>query len=43
VIACQVGVFIATQMPSANVKARSVVAVMRSANASTASSAAAVR
>jgi hypothetical protein len=38
VIACQVDVFIATPMPSANVKASNVVAVMRSANASTASS-----
>src|ERR1700687_2203932 len=41
VIACQVGVFIATPMPRANVNARSVVAVIRSRNASTASSPAA--
>src|SRR2546426_3434526 len=41
VIACQVGVFIATPIPSANVKTRSVVGVMRSTNAKTASSAAA--
>src|SRR6266566_3705013 len=41
VIACQVGVFIATPIPSANVKTRSVVGVMRSTNARTASSAAA--
>src|SRR3989475_2696114 len=41
VIACQVGVFIATPIPSAKVKASSIVAVMTSANASTASSAAA--
>src|SRR5438445_323285 len=39
VIACQVGVFIATPIPSAKVKASSIVAVMTSANASTASSA----
>src|SRR5438132_8737747 len=39
VIACQVGVFIATPIPSAKVKASSSVAVMTSANASTASSA----
>src|SRR3989475_12336050 len=39
VIACQVGVFIATPIPSANVKTRSVVGVMRSTNAKTASSA----
>src|SRR5438552_727732 len=36
VIACQVGVFIATPIPSAKVKASSIVAVMTSANASTA-------
>src|SRR6266849_132937 len=41
VMACQVGVFIATPTPSANVKTRSVVGVMRSTNARTASSAAA--
>jgi hypothetical protein len=41
VIACQVGVFIATPIPSAKVKPSSSVAVMRSANASTASRAAA--
>src|SRR6266850_2537463 len=41
VIACQVGVFIAAPIPSANVKTRSVVGVMRSTNARTASSAAA--
>src|SRR5229473_564100 len=41
VIACQVGVFIATPMPRANVNARSVVAVIRPRNASTASSPAA--
>src|SRR5258705_8206686 len=41
VIACQVGVFIATPIPSANVKTRSVVGVMRSTKAKTASSAAA--
>src|SRR5882724_3379701 len=41
VIACHVGVFIATPMPRANVNARSVVAVIRSRNASTASSPAA--
>ena len=41
VIACQVGVFIATPMPSANVKTSSVVGVIRSTNASTASSMAA--
>src|SRR5437899_5869201 len=41
VIACQVGVFISTPIPSANVKTRSVVGVMRSTNAKTASSAAA--
>src|SRR5436309_395864 len=39
VIACQVGMFIATPIPSAKVKASSSVAVMTSANASTASSA----
>src|SRR3989441_3718836 len=39
VIACQVGVFIATPIPSAKVRASSIVAVMTSANASTASSA----
>src|SRR5258705_805328 len=39
VIACQVGVFIATPIPSAKVKASSIVAVMTFANASTASSA----
>src|SRR6266581_1752843 len=39
VIACQVGVFIATPIPSAKVNASSIVAVMTSANASTASSA----
>src|SRR5262245_23718566 len=39
VIACQVGVFIATPIPSAKVKASSIVAVMASAKASTASSA----
>src|SRR6266446_7452041 len=41
VMACQVGVFIATPMPRANVNARSVVAVIRPRNASTASSPAA--
>src|SRR5713101_6804630 len=41
VIACQVGAFIAAPIPSANVKTRSVVGVMRSTNAKTASSAAA--
>src|SRR5258708_10511415 len=41
VIACHVGVFIATPIPRANVKARSVVAVIRPRNARTASSPAA--
>src|SRR6266403_714858 len=41
VIACQVGAFIAAPIPSANVKTSSVVGVMRSTNAKTASSAAA--
>src|SRR4029077_8097782 len=41
VIACQVGVFIATPIPSANVRTRSVVGVIRSTNARAASSAAA--
>src|SRR6185436_16225205 len=41
VIACQVGVFIAAPIPSANVKTRSVAGVTRSTNARTASSAAA--
>src|SRR5213594_563204 len=41
VIACQVGAFIATPTPRANVNARSVVAVTRPRNASTASSPAA--
>src|SRR3989449_5743347 len=36
VIACQVGAFIATPTPSANVSARSVVAVIRPTNVSTA-------
>src|SRR5216684_2832573 len=40
-IACHVGVFIATPTPRANVNARSVVAVIRPRNASTASSPAA--
>src|SRR6267142_1492494 len=41
VIACQVGVFIATPTPSANVSPRSVVAVIRPTNVSTARSPAA--
>src|SRR5947199_9398028 len=41
VIACQVGVFIATPIPSADVKTRSVGGVTRPTNAKTASSAAA--
>src|SRR5437016_8463016 len=41
VIACQVGAFIATPTPSANVSARSVVAVIRPTNVSTARSPAA--
>src|SRR6266436_1655020 len=41
VIACHVGVFIATPIPRANVNARSVVAVIRPRNARTASSPAA--